>query len=77
MPDPISNSIKERKDDGSYLSVIKTRVSEFGNQPITQFSAVGPGISSTQLKSDKSENVLGQGGLEIAHSNGAFGRRNL
>lgn len=77
MPDPISISIRERKDDGSYLSVIKSRVSEFDNQPLTSFKFKGPGISSAQLKSQQSENTLGSGGLVIAHSAGGFDRRKL
>jgi len=31
MPDPIASSLKERKADGSYLSVIKFKQSEYEN----------------------------------------------
>lgn len=45
QPDPISNSIQERKNDGSYLSVIKTRA-RMDLEEITEFKIQGPGISS-------------------------------
>lgn len=77
QPDPISSSIQERKDDGSYLSVIKNKPSKMENEEITQFSVQGPGITTAQLKSDKGENVLnGQGGITMPNwGDPQFGRR--
>lgn len=50
LPDPIGKSIQERKDYGSYLSVIKNKEKPEEQSEVYTLALKGSGIDSKTLK---------------------------
>ena len=68
LPDPINESIQERKDYGSYLSVIKNKDKVDPNaqdREVFTLSLTGKGISNKHLKMTAQE-MLDSGDFNIA-----------
>lgn len=68
LPDPISESIQERKDYGSYLSVIKNKDKVDPNaqdREVFTLSLQGKGISNKHMKMTAQE-MLDSGDFNIA-----------
>lgn len=66
LPDPINESIQERKDYGSYLSVIKNKVDPNAqDREVFTLSLQGKGISNKHMKMTAQE-MLDSGDFNIA-----------